>query len=58
MTFVYAVTLVTFSWHIEQLLHHGLSWSNQHLILRPFISNISWCRARALLRLRQWACML
>ena len=58
MTFVYAVTLVTFSWHIEQLLYHGFSWSNQHLPLRTSSGNISWCRARALRRLRQWACML
>ena len=31
MTFVYAVTLVTFSWHIVRLLHDGLCWDNQHL---------------------------
>ena len=58
MTFVYAVTLVTFSWLFEELLHHGLSWSNQQLPLRPSSGTISWCRARALRRLRQWACML
>ena len=58
MTFVYAVTLVTFSWLIEELLHHVFSGSNQHLPLRPSIGNIRWCRARALRRLRQWACML
>ena len=59
MTFVYAVTLVTFSPHIvKSFCMMALCWSNQHLPLRPSSGTISWCRARALRRLRQWACML